>query len=243
MRVKADVIASLWGCPLSEQLSAGRGKLHVCPGLVQPEPARCNRPLDAGAELLARATGFEESSVDKLDIDSSILGRLGQRWRFPGACAQQRRDQRSGWARRTSCGFHVGDMDVLAHALDVDHCAAEATGLAARKLRGQLASGIPHLVFPRCPGAVPPVFVKVGLCAIGEKDPPGFLEVAARLVEAGRGTGGAVPWLGARIEAAAPLPLISAERIARAEPDRTNVYVAIVDQPSSLVWHRDCGGG
>jgi hypothetical protein len=24
-----------------------------------------------------------------------------------------------------------------------------------------------------------PIFVEVGLCAIGEKDPPGFLEVAA----------------------------------------------------------------
>jgi hypothetical protein len=27
-----------------------------------------------------------------------------------------------------------------------------------------------------------PVFVEVGLCAFGEKDQPGFLEVAARLV-------------------------------------------------------------
>jgi hypothetical protein len=36
-----------------------------------------------------------------------------------------------GWARRTSCSFHMGDMDVLAHALNVDHCAAEASGLAA----------------------------------------------------------------------------------------------------------------
>jgi hypothetical protein len=112
-------------------------------------------------------------------------------------------------------------MDVLAHALDVDHRAAEATGLAARELRGQLASRIPHRVFPRYPGAVLPVFVEVGLCAICEKDPPGFLEIGARLVEGG---GRAVPWMAARIEAAAPLPWISAERVARAEPDRPERY-------------------
>ena len=99
---------------------------------------------------------------------------------------------------------------------------------------GSLHPEIRHRVFPGCPGAMFPVFVEVRLCSIGEEDPPGFLEVAAHLVEAGRGAGRAVPWLGARIEAAAPLPLISAERIARAEPDRTNVYVAIVDQPALL---------
>jgi hypothetical protein len=88
-----------------------------------------------------------------------------------------------------------------------------------------------------------PVFVEVGLCAIGEKDPPGFLEVAARLVEAGRSAGRAVPWMAARIEATAPLPLISAERIARAEPDRTNVYVAIEDQPALLSGIRIAAAG
>jgi hypothetical protein len=83
-------------------------------------------------------------------------------------------------ARRTSCGFHVGGVDVLARALDVDHRATEASGLAACDLGGQLASRIPHRVFPGCLGAVLPIFVEVGLSAIGEKDPPGFLEVEAR---------------------------------------------------------------
>jgi hypothetical protein len=78
-------------------------------------------------------------------------------------------------------------MHVLAHALDVDHCAAEASGLAACELGGQLASRIPHRVSPGYPGAVLPVFVEVGLCAIGEKDPPDFLEIGACLVEGGRG--------------------------------------------------------
>jgi len=61
-----------------------------------------------------------------------------------------------------------------------------------------------------------PIIVEVGLCAIGEKDPPGFLEVAARLVEGGGRAGRAVPWMAARIEAAAPLPWIGVSRIARA---------------------------
>jgi hypothetical protein len=52
MRVKPDVTAWLWVCPLGEQLSAGRGELQVCPGLMQPEPARCNRALDTGAVLI-----------------------------------------------------------------------------------------------------------------------------------------------------------------------------------------------
>src|SRR5580693_7674753 len=76
MRVKPDVTASLRGCSLGEQLSAGRGELHVCPGLMQPEPARCNRALDTGAVLIRRATGFEKCAVDQLDINSAVLGRL-----------------------------------------------------------------------------------------------------------------------------------------------------------------------
>jgi hypothetical protein len=63
MRVKLDVTASLWGCPLGEQLSAGRGELHVCPGLMQPEPAFVDRSLDAGAKLLARAAGMSEIAI------------------------------------------------------------------------------------------------------------------------------------------------------------------------------------
>jgi hypothetical protein len=93
-------------------------------------------------------------------------------------------------------------MDVLAHAFHVDHWAAEASGLAARELRGQPASRIPHRVFPRCPGAALPIFVEVGLCAIGEKDPPGFLEINSRLVEGGGRAGRAFPWIAARVEAA-----------------------------------------
>ena len=66
MRVKPDATAPLWVCHLGEQLSAGRGELHVCPGLMQPEPARCNRAFDSGAVLIRRATGLEECAVDQL---------------------------------------------------------------------------------------------------------------------------------------------------------------------------------
>jgi hypothetical protein len=65
----------------------------------------------------------------------------------------------------------------------------------------------PHIAyFQCCAGAVLPIFVEVGLCAISEKDPPGFLEVAAPPVEAGRGAGIPVAGLRAWIETAAPLP-------------------------------------
>ena len=59
MRVKPDVTASLWGCPLGEQLSAGRGELHVCPGFVPHHPPFVDRP----AELLCRAAGMSEIAI------------------------------------------------------------------------------------------------------------------------------------------------------------------------------------
>jgi hypothetical protein len=132
MRGKPDVTASLWSCPLGKQFGAGRGELHVCPGLLQPEPARCNRALDAGAVLIRRAAGLEECAVDQLDIGAAVLHRLDGIGDLHQLACGSGGIIEGGWARRTSCGFHAGDMDVLAHALDVDHCAAEASGLAAR---------------------------------------------------------------------------------------------------------------
>jgi len=55
MRVKREVTAPLWGCPLGEQLSADRGELHVCLGLMQPEPAALDRQLHAGTVFGRRA--------------------------------------------------------------------------------------------------------------------------------------------------------------------------------------------
>jgi hypothetical protein len=63
MRVKPDVTASLWGCPLSEQLGAGRSELHIGPGFVPHHPPFVDRPPDAGAELLARAAGMSEIAI------------------------------------------------------------------------------------------------------------------------------------------------------------------------------------
>jgi hypothetical protein len=80
-----------------------------------------------------------------------------------------------------------------------------------------------------------PVFVEVGLCAFGEKDQPGFLEIGARLVEGGGGAGRAFPWMAARIEAAAPAPRIGVSRVARADRDRADTDVAIVDLPGLLL--------
>jgi hypothetical protein len=78
-----------------------------------------------------------------------------------------------------------------------------------------------------------PVFVEVGLCAIGEKDPPGFLEIGARLVEAGRGAGRVFPWMAARIEATAPGSRIDVGWIAGADRDRSDAHVTVIDVPAS----------
>ena len=41
------------------------------------QPTFVDRPLDTGAELLCRAAGHYEGSVDQLDVDQAVLGRLG----------------------------------------------------------------------------------------------------------------------------------------------------------------------
>jgi hypothetical protein len=76
-----------------------------------------------------------------------------------------------------------------------------------------------------------PIFVEVGLCAIGEKVPPGFLEINSRLVEGGGRAGRAFPWIAARIEAAAPAARVGVGRIARAHGDRADAHVTAVDLP------------
>ena len=45
MRVKPDVTASLWGCSLGEQLSAGRGELHIGSQFMPRQPAFVDRAL------------------------------------------------------------------------------------------------------------------------------------------------------------------------------------------------------
>jgi hypothetical protein len=47
MRVKPDVTASLWGCSLGEQLSAGQGELHIGSRFMPRQPAFVDRALSA----------------------------------------------------------------------------------------------------------------------------------------------------------------------------------------------------
>ena len=49
--------------------------------------------------------------------------------------------------------------------------------------------------------------------------------------------------MASRIEAATPLALIGAERVARAEPDGANLYIAVVDQPVFLTGIRIAAAG
>jgi hypothetical protein len=46
------------GCPLSEQLSAGRGELHVCPGLMQ----MYTRPSRAASVAFAISTSLRAAA-------------------------------------------------------------------------------------------------------------------------------------------------------------------------------------
>jgi hypothetical protein len=136
--------------------------------------------------------------------------------------------------QRISYGFHVCDVDVLARAFDVNHGAAEASGLAACELGRQLASRIPHRVFPRCPGAVLPIFVEVGLGAVRQEQAPGRLEIGARMVKRRLGAALVLSGMRAGIKPAAPAPRVGVSRIARAERDRADTDVAVVDQPGRL---------
>jgi hypothetical protein len=45
---------------------------------VSHHPTFVDRPLDTVPELFCRAAGFEEGSVDELNIDAPVLGRLGR---------------------------------------------------------------------------------------------------------------------------------------------------------------------
>jgi hypothetical protein len=60
----------------AEHLGTGRREFHVGPGFVQPEPAGRNRMREAGAELVRRAALAQETAVDQLDVNATVLDHL-----------------------------------------------------------------------------------------------------------------------------------------------------------------------
>ena len=51
------------GTPQANNSGARRGELHIGPGFVPHHPPFVDRHLDAGAKLLARATGMSEIAI------------------------------------------------------------------------------------------------------------------------------------------------------------------------------------
>ena len=69
MRVKSDVTASLLVCPLGEQLSAGRGELHVGPRFVPHHPTFVDCPLRY-RRVASPATNMTDTDI-RLSYDKS----------------------------------------------------------------------------------------------------------------------------------------------------------------------------
>ena len=110
--------------------------------------------------------------------------------------------------------------------------AAKAGRPAARGLRRQLMSGVPHAIFPRREGLRLAPFLEVSLGPIRQKDAPRFLEAGARLVERRGRPLGMLSRMAARVEAARPAPRIFADGNADPLGDRAGLDVAIIDVPA-----------
>jgi hypothetical protein len=81
------------------------------------------------------------------------------------------------------------------------------------------------------PVAVPAPRLKISFGALRQEHAPGGLEGAARLVERDRGAALMFAGMGSRIKPAAPTPRIGIGWIARAERDRADAHVTVVDLP------------
>jgi hypothetical protein len=92
-------------------------------------------------------------------------------------------------------------------------------------------------------GPVAPVFLEVGLGAVPKEDLPSHLKGAPGLLEARGRAAGAFSGVAPGIEAAGPLPVWTAGRIADALGDGADPQVAAVDQPSLLAGIRIAAAG
>jgi len=110
--------------------------------------------------------------------------------------------------------------------------AAWAPHQGTRFLRRHLFASLPHGIFALSPIALRAPRLKIGLCPVRQKHPPGLLKIGAGPVERGRGAVGAFPRMGAGIEAAGPLPRIFARRHASAERNHAHAHVTVKDVPA-----------
>jgi hypothetical protein len=75
-------------------------------------------------------------------------------------------------------------------------------------------------------------FLEIGFAHRRQDPAPSCLERCASLFECGRGTAPIVAGLHARIETAAPFPLLDVDRAARSASDRADMGVTVVDVPA-----------
>jgi hypothetical protein len=97
--------------------------------------------------------------------------------------------------------------------------------LAAIKAPIFLGGPIP-LITPR---------LKIRLGALRQEHAPCGFEVGARLVERSRGAALMFAGMGPRLKPAAPAPRVGIGWVARADRDRADAHVAVVDQPGLLM--------
>jgi hypothetical protein len=100
----------------------------------------------------------------------------------------------------------MGNVDHgFLEAVAVKDLAAVASDQRVWLLGRQLFAFRPHRIFALGPIPLIPPFLKVGLGPLRQEDPPSRLEAGPGLVE-GRGRGGALAGVTARIEPARPAP-------------------------------------
>jgi hypothetical protein len=90
----------------------------------------------------------------------------------------------------------------------------------------------PTFHIPGGPIALIAPFLEIGFAHRRQDPAPSCLEPCASLFEGGRGTAPIVAGLHARIETAAPFPLLDVDRAARSASDRADMGVTVVDVPA-----------
>ena len=120
--------------------------------------------------------------------------------------------------------------DIAARAFQID--AAWLPGLPF--VRRQPLPRVPQGVLPRGPIPLITPRLEISLGSLCQKHFPRGFEIGTRLVERGSGAVLVFAWMRAWIKAAAPLPRILIMGAARADRDRSDVDIAVVNVPAFL---------
>src|SRR6266849_8148174 len=138
-------------------------------------------------------------------------------------------------------GGDVRDVDqVFLEAVTVEDIAARAFQIDAAWLPGlpfvrrQPLPRVPQGVLPRGPIPLITPRLEISLGSVCQKHFPRGFEIGTRLVERGSGAVLVFAWMRAWIKAAAPLPRILIMGAARADRDRSDVDIAVVNLPAFL---------